>query len=92
MAAIQRLAKQAFITFRTKESPTFPSNFEILKNLVSGTLVSRYDSILGLNSSFVAWYPRWLSLRASSHVRKKLDSVEQLHDDVKAKAVFFMCF
>ncbi|XP_031572202.1 2-aminoethanethiol dioxygenase-like isoform X2 [Actinia tenebrosa] len=34
MAAIQRLAKQAFITFRTKESPTFPTNFEILKNLL----------------------------------------------------------
>ncbi|XP_020913179.1 2-aminoethanethiol dioxygenase [Exaiptasia diaphana] len=34
MATIQRLAKQAFITFRTKESPTFASNLEKLKNLL----------------------------------------------------------
>ncbi|KAK3742991.1 hypothetical protein QZH41_017408 [Actinostola sp. cb2023] len=45
MAAVQRLAKQAFITFRTKESPTFSSNLEKLKVLRRQQIIVFYPSI-----------------------------------------------
>jgi len=51
MAAIQRIAKQAFITFRTKESPTFASNLEKLKTLVRNIHIY-YVYLLAINFDY----------------------------------------
>ncbi|XP_032232142.2 2-aminoethanethiol dioxygenase isoform X2 [Nematostella vectensis] len=45
MAAIQRLAKQAFQTFKAIESPGFPNNLEKLKDLMDRITASDVDLV-----------------------------------------------